>query len=50
MPTSAASFGYLLPTSELVMAQAKPDFVRLISLGERAEAQGFDSLRIVSSS
>ena len=44
MSTSIASFGYLLPTRELVMAQARPDFQKIISLGERAEALGFDSL------
>lgn len=44
MPTSVTSFGYLLPTRELVMAQASPDFQRIISLGEQAEALGFDSL------
>ncbi len=44
MSTSMTSFGYLLPTRELVMAQARPDFQRIISLGELGEALGFDSL------
>lgn len=44
MPDSTTSFGYLLPTRELVMAQARPDFQSILSLGERAEALGFDSL------
>ena len=41
---SEGTFGYLLPTRELVMAQVKPDFESIISLGEQAESLGFDSL------
>jgi alkanesulfonate monooxygenase SsuD/methylene tetrahydromethanopterin reductase-like flavin-dependent oxidoreductase (luciferase family) len=37
-------FGFLLPTREMVMNQATPDFDQLIDLAERAEAHGFDSV------
>jgi alkanesulfonate monooxygenase SsuD/methylene tetrahydromethanopterin reductase-like flavin-dependent oxidoreductase (luciferase family) len=39
-----ASFGFLLPTRELVMQNASPDFGPIIDLAERAEAHGFDSV------
>jgi alkanesulfonate monooxygenase SsuD/methylene tetrahydromethanopterin reductase-like flavin-dependent oxidoreductase (luciferase family) len=38
------SFGFLLPTREMVMAQSTPDLRQLLSLAERAEALGFDSV------
>ena len=44
MPDSAVSYGFLLPTRELVMSQATPDVGRIIELAERAEALGFDSV------
>lgn len=40
----SVSFGYLLPTRELVMAQDVPDFQQVITLAERAEALGYDSV------
>ena len=44
MPQGNAEFGFLLPTREMVMNQAKPDFDQIIDLSERAEAHGFDSV------
>ena len=44
MTQNGVSFGYLLPTREIVMAQAKPDFEQVIALAERAEALAFDSV------
>ncbi len=44
MSQSNASFGFLLPTREMVMNQATPDFDQIIDLSERAEAHGFDSV------
>jgi alkanesulfonate monooxygenase SsuD/methylene tetrahydromethanopterin reductase-like flavin-dependent oxidoreductase (luciferase family) len=41
---TAVSFGYLLPTREMVMAQERPDFRHLLDLAERAEALGFDAV------
>lgn len=38
------SFGYLLPTREVVMASPTPDFAQIIALAERAESVGFDSV------
>ena len=40
----AATFGYLLPTREMVMSQGAPDIGRFIGLAERAEELGFDSI------
>jgi alkanesulfonate monooxygenase SsuD/methylene tetrahydromethanopterin reductase-like flavin-dependent oxidoreductase (luciferase family) len=37
-------FGLLLPTREMVMHQASPDFSQILDLSERAEAAGFDSV------
>ena len=44
MPDSAVSYGFLLPTRELVMSQATRDVGRIIELAERAEALNFDSV------
>ena len=44
MPDRADSYGFLLPTRELVMSQPTPDVGRIIELAERAEALGFDSV------
>ena len=44
MPDSAVSYGFLLPTRELVMSQATPDVGRIIELAESAEALGFESV------
>ena len=44
MPDSGVSYGFLLPTRELVMSQATADAGRIIELAERAEALGFDSV------
>ena len=44
MPDSAVSYGFLLPTRELVMSQTTPDVGRIIDLAERAEALDFDSV------
>lgn len=44
MRQNGVSFGYLLPTREIVMAQAKPDFEQVINLAERAESLAFDSV------
>ena len=38
------AFGYLLPTRELLMSQAVPDFRQILELAERAEDLGFDSV------
>ncbi len=44
MANGQTSFGYLLPTREVVMAPGDPDFGSLIDLAERAEGFGFDSV------
>jgi len=44
MAASATSFGYLLPTRELVMAETPPDAGKVIELAETAEALGFGSV------
>jgi len=44
MPATDASFGYLLPTREMVMAQSSPDIGQLIGLAKQAEQLGFDSV------
>lgn len=44
MANDATSFGYLLPTREVVMAPGTPDFGSIIELAERAEGHGFDSV------
>jgi probable F420-dependent oxidoreductase len=44
MASAAVSFGFLLPTREVVMAQATPDLRPLLRLAEQAEALGFDSV------
>ncbi len=44
MANTAISFGFLLPTREIAMAQEVPDFSRILDLAERAEALGFDSV------
>lgn len=44
MPDRAVSYGFLLPTRELVMSLPTPDVGRIIELAERAEALGFDSV------
>ena len=44
MTTGETSFGYLLPTREVVMAPGVPDFASMIDLAERAERHGFDSV------
>jgi probable F420-dependent oxidoreductase len=38
------TFGYLLPTREIVMNQEVPDFGQIVDLAEQAEALGFDSV------
>ncbi len=38
------SFGFLLPTREIVMNQVTPDFSQIIDLSEQAEGHGFDSV------
>jgi alkanesulfonate monooxygenase SsuD/methylene tetrahydromethanopterin reductase-like flavin-dependent oxidoreductase (luciferase family) len=38
------AFGYLLPTRELLMSQAIPDFGQILHLAEQAEGIGFDSV------
>ena len=40
----ATSFGYLLPTREVVMAPGAPDFESIINLAETAEGHGFESV------
>ena len=44
MATATTSFGYLLPTRELVMAKTPPDVGRAIELAETAEGLGFGSV------
>ena len=44
MANGETSFGYLLPTREVVMAPGNPDFASLIDLAETAEGHGFDSV------
>ena len=44
MANASISFGFLLPTREIAMAQEVPDFHRILDLAERAEALGFDSV------
>jgi len=44
MANGKTSFGYLLPTREVVMAPGVPDFVSMIDLAETAEGYGFDSV------
>ena len=44
MSDSAVSYGFLLPTRELVMNQPTPDVSGIIDLAERAEALNFDSV------
>lgn len=44
MADSETSFGYLLPTREVVMAPGDPDFGSMIDLAETAEGFGFDSV------
>ena len=44
MPDSGVSYGFLLPTRELVMSRATANTGRIIELAERAEALGFDSV------
>ena len=44
MAQASTAIGYLLPTREIVMAQATPDLSRIVQLAERAEELGFDSL------
>ncbi len=44
MAVSKISFGYLLPTRELVMAKSPPDTGRAIELAETAEGLGFGSV------
>ena len=44
MTQTKTSVGYLLPTREVVMAQATPDCGPIVQLAERAEALGFDSV------
>jgi alkanesulfonate monooxygenase SsuD/methylene tetrahydromethanopterin reductase-like flavin-dependent oxidoreductase (luciferase family) len=44
MANGKTSFGYLLPTREVVMAPGVPDFGSMIDLAETAEGYGFDSV------
>jgi probable F420-dependent oxidoreductase len=44
MVQASVTFGFLLPTREMVMAQRTPDLRQLLALAERAEALGFDSV------
>ncbi len=44
MANGDTSFGYLLPTREVVMAPGNPDFALMIDLAEGAEDRGFDSV------
>ena len=44
MANGQTSFGYLLPTREVVMAPGNPDFASMIDLAERAEGHGFGSV------
>src|SRR6185295_4985527 len=38
------TFGFLLPTREIVMNQEVPNFRQILELAERAEGLGFDSV------
>jgi alkanesulfonate monooxygenase SsuD/methylene tetrahydromethanopterin reductase-like flavin-dependent oxidoreductase (luciferase family) len=44
MAQAKASWGLLLPTREVVMAQGDPDLSKIIDLAAQAEALGFDSV------
>jgi alkanesulfonate monooxygenase SsuD/methylene tetrahydromethanopterin reductase-like flavin-dependent oxidoreductase (luciferase family) len=44
MAHPAVSFGFLLPTREMVMTQSPPELRPILDLAERAEALGFDSV------
>jgi len=44
MANGNTSFGYLLPTREVIMAHGDPDFASMIDLAETAEGHGFDSV------
>ena len=44
MSQQKTAVGYLLPTREVVMAQATPDCGRIVQLAENAETLGFDSI------
>lgn len=44
MAQAGLSFGLLLPTREVVMAQGAPDLHKIIDLAVQAEASGFDSV------
>jgi probable F420-dependent oxidoreductase len=44
MAQAKASWGLLLPTREVVMAQGNPDLSKVIDLAVQAEALGFDSV------
>lgn len=44
MAHATASWGLLLPTREVVMAQGAPDLTKIIDLAVQAEALGFDSV------
>ncbi len=44
MSQPKTAVGYLLPTREIVMAQATPDCSRIMELAESAETLGFDSI------
>lgn len=44
MAQRMASWGLLLPTREVIMAQGPPDLTKIIDLAELAEGLGFDSV------
>ena len=44
MARATVSWGLLLPTREVLMAQGTPDLTKIIDLAVRAEALGFDSV------
>jgi alkanesulfonate monooxygenase SsuD/methylene tetrahydromethanopterin reductase-like flavin-dependent oxidoreductase (luciferase family) len=44
MAPTPVTFGFLLPTREIVMSQQRPDLRPMLILAERAEALGFDSV------
>src|SRR5919108_2672818 len=44
MARATASWGFLLPTREVVMAPGRPDLTKIIDFAEQAEASGFDSI------
>ena len=44
MAQAKTSWGLLLPTREVVMAQGNPDLHKIIDLAAQAEALGFDSV------